>query len=109
MKLPTPGARYELLVARRNEKMARSPQSYVRGNTTRYYDWFPHLNVTSVAEEGKSWFGFRSEVPFDEGDNLLFRRAANWAAESARAGNGPTQGVLAVETKTPTCMGWRSL
>lgn len=40
-------------------------------------DPFPRLNVTSVAEAGKSWFGFRSEVPLDEDDDLLF----HWALD----------------------------
>jgi len=39
MKPPAPDARHELLLARRNEKMARSPHAYVRGNTTQYYEW----------------------------------------------------------------------
>lgn len=39
MKLPAPDARHDLLVARRNQKMARSPHAYVRGNTTRFYEW----------------------------------------------------------------------
>lgn len=39
MKIPAPDARQEILLARRNQKMARSPHAYVRGNTARYYDW----------------------------------------------------------------------
>lgn len=39
MKTPSPDQRHELLIQRRNEKMARSPHAYVRGNTIRYYEW----------------------------------------------------------------------
>ncbi|MES2264882.1 MAG: DUF2252 family protein [Pseudomonadota bacterium] len=39
MKTPTPDARHDLLIQRRNEKMARSPHAFVRGNTIRYYEW----------------------------------------------------------------------
>ena len=39
MKLPTHRARTEILRARRNEKMARSPHAYVRGNTLQFYEW----------------------------------------------------------------------
>jgi uncharacterized protein (DUF2252 family) len=36
---PTPDERAELLRARRNLKMARSAQRYVRGSTAKFYDW----------------------------------------------------------------------
>ena len=39
MNLPTPKARTDILRARRNEKMARSPHAYVRGNTLQFYEW----------------------------------------------------------------------
>ena len=39
MKMPTPDRRHEILLARRNKKMACSPHAYVRGNTTHYYEW----------------------------------------------------------------------
>lgn len=35
-------------------------------------DSFPRLSVTSVAEEGDNWFGFRPEVSLSEKDDLLF-------------------------------------
>src|ERR1700744_2647394 len=38
-KPPIPDERAELLSARRNLKMARSAQRYVRGSTARFYDW----------------------------------------------------------------------
>ena len=39
MKIPSPDERHEALLARRNKKMALSPHAYMRGNTTRYYEW----------------------------------------------------------------------
>ena len=39
MKFPSPDERHEALLARRNKKMALSPHAYMRGNTTRYYEW----------------------------------------------------------------------
>ena len=38
-RLPAPDQRRQLLLDRRDEKMARSPHAYVRGNTAQYYDW----------------------------------------------------------------------
>jgi hypothetical protein len=35
-------------------------------------DSFPCLHVTSVAEEGDNWFGFRTEVPLSKKDDMLF-------------------------------------
>lgn len=43
-KLPTPATRREMLLRRREEKMARSPHAYVRGNTAQYYAWLQSLN-----------------------------------------------------------------
>ncbi len=39
MKTPSPDERHEILLARRNKKMALSPHAYMRGNTTQYYEW----------------------------------------------------------------------
>lgn len=39
MKIPSPDERREILLARRNKKMALSPHAYMRGNTTQYYEW----------------------------------------------------------------------
>ena len=39
MHPPAPNARHDLLIARRNLKMATSPHAYVRGNTVQYYEW----------------------------------------------------------------------
>jgi uncharacterized protein (DUF2252 family) len=39
MKIISPDERREILLARRNMKMALSPHAYMRGNTTQYYEW----------------------------------------------------------------------
>ena len=39
MKIPSPDQRREILLSRRNKKMALSPHAYMRGNTTQYYEW----------------------------------------------------------------------
>jgi len=39
MKILSPDERHEILLARRNKKMALSPHAYMRGNTTQYYEW----------------------------------------------------------------------
>ncbi len=39
MKNPSPDERHEILIARRNKKMACSPHAYMRGNTAQYYEW----------------------------------------------------------------------
>ena len=39
MKLPRPAERRDILLRRRNEKMARSAHAYVRGNTVQFYEW----------------------------------------------------------------------
>ena len=38
-RLPTPSARAKPLAARRKIKMARSLGTYIRGSTTRFYEW----------------------------------------------------------------------
>src|ERR1700730_1221261 len=38
-KLPKPGQRVALLASRRALKMARSAHAYVRGNTSKFYEW----------------------------------------------------------------------
>jgi uncharacterized protein (DUF2252 family) len=42
-ELPAPDQRRPILLSRRDEKMARSPHAYVRGNTAQYYDWLHSL------------------------------------------------------------------
>jgi uncharacterized protein (DUF2252 family) len=39
MKIHSPDKRHEILLKRRNKKMALSPHAYMRGNTTQYYEW----------------------------------------------------------------------
>ena len=39
MKILSPDERREILLARRNKKMALSPHAYMRGNTNQYYEW----------------------------------------------------------------------
>ena len=39
MTIPSPDERREILLARRNKKMALSHHAYMRGNTIQYYDW----------------------------------------------------------------------
>jgi uncharacterized protein (DUF2252 family) len=39
MKIPSPDKRREILIARRNKKMALSPHAYMRVNITQYYEW----------------------------------------------------------------------
>jgi uncharacterized protein (DUF2252 family) len=36
---PKPAERLDILVERRNQKMARSAHAYVRGNTVKFYEW----------------------------------------------------------------------
>jgi uncharacterized protein (DUF2252 family) len=38
-RAPRPGERAEILLRRRNVKMARSAHAYVRGSTARFYEW----------------------------------------------------------------------
>lgn len=38
-RLPAPYQRRQLLPDRRDEKMARAPHAYVRGNTVKYDEW----------------------------------------------------------------------
>jgi uncharacterized protein (DUF2252 family) len=49
--LPKPNERPSLLSAHRNLKMARSAQSFVRGSTTKFYEWL-ETSVTGKLPEG---------------------------------------------------------
>lgn len=55
MNTPTPRARRQLLLNRRNEKMARSPHAYVRGNTARYYEWLHDQPGPTLPEGPPVW------------------------------------------------------
>jgi uncharacterized protein (DUF2252 family) len=45
-KFPPPKARGPLLAEKRNLKMARSAHAYVRGNTSRFYEWLDRSDAT---------------------------------------------------------------
>ncbi|MHC1479607.1 DUF2252 family protein [Frateuria aurantia] len=45
-RLPRPGQRGPLLTQKRQLKMARSAHAYVRGNTTRFYEWLERAEAT---------------------------------------------------------------
>ena len=54
-KFPAPDARQPILSALRNQKMARSPHAYVRGNTTQYYAWLHSLRGHSLPQGPAIW------------------------------------------------------
>ncbi|MFM2085778.1 MAG: hypothetical protein RLZZ237_647, partial [Pseudomonadota bacterium] len=53
--LPTPKQRRQLLLDRREAKMARSPHAYVRGNTAQYYEWLQAQPGHSLPEGPPIW------------------------------------------------------
>ncbi|MCX7112745.1 MAG: DUF2252 family protein [Proteobacteria bacterium] len=55
MKIPSPDERHEILVARRNKKMALSPHAYMRGNTTKYYEWLHSQRGHSLPNGPAIW------------------------------------------------------
>jgi uncharacterized protein (DUF2252 family) len=55
MKTPSPDERHEILVARRNKKMALSPHAYMRGNTTQYYEWLHSQRGHSLPHGPAIW------------------------------------------------------
>ncbi|GAC1317121.1 MAG: DUF2252 domain-containing protein [Collimonas sp.] len=55
MNIPTPNARAEKLAARRNQKMARSPHAYVRGNTAQYYEWLNNQRRDTLPHGPDIW------------------------------------------------------
>ncbi|KAF3996313.1 DUF2252 domain-containing protein [Glaciimonas immobilis] len=55
MNIPVPDARQPLLTARRNQKMARSPHAYVRGNTAQYYEWLHSLRGHNLPHGPAIW------------------------------------------------------
>lgn len=50
-----PGERMARLVAQRNRKMAASAHAYVRGSTTRFYQWLQESNRTALPEGPAVW------------------------------------------------------
>ncbi|MDD5268463.1 MAG: DUF2252 family protein [Methylococcales bacterium] len=55
MKIPSPDKRREILIARRNKKMALSPHAYMRGNTTQYYEWLHNQRGHSLPHGPAIW------------------------------------------------------
>src|ERR1700761_6751425 len=53
--LPKPDARMELLAARRNAKMARSADAYVRGSTSKFYEWLDGMERDAVPQGPAVW------------------------------------------------------
>jgi uncharacterized protein (DUF2252 family) len=49
------GQRQAVLTAKRNAKMARSVHAYVRGNTSKFYDWLNDANVRSMPQGPAIW------------------------------------------------------
>ena len=54
-RLPAPDERRQILLDRRDEKMARSPHAYVRGNTAQYYEWLQAQPGHSLPEGPPIW------------------------------------------------------
>jgi uncharacterized protein (DUF2252 family) len=52
---PDPSERAQLLVAQRNRKMAASAHAYVRGSTTRFYEWLDASNRQALPEGPEVW------------------------------------------------------
>lgn len=55
MKLVRPSQRNELLRARRDKKMARSPHAYMRGNTEQFYEWLHSQRGHALPEGPAIW------------------------------------------------------
>jgi uncharacterized protein (DUF2252 family) len=53
--LPRPNERLPLLAAERNRKMAASAHAYVRGSTTRFYEWLEASNRPPLPEGPPVW------------------------------------------------------
>jgi uncharacterized protein (DUF2252 family) len=54
-KPPRPDDRQPLLAARRNAKMAGSAHAYVRGNTSKFYEWLDGIEGHSLPEGPAVW------------------------------------------------------
>jgi uncharacterized protein (DUF2252 family) len=50
-----PGERADLLLAERNRKMAASANAYVRGSTSRFYQWLEDSNRAAVPDGPEAW------------------------------------------------------
>src|SRR5476651_1874594 len=53
--IAAPSERMKRLVATRNLKMAASAHAYVRGSTTRFYQWLEASRGTAVPEGPQIW------------------------------------------------------
>ncbi|CAE6838215.1 DUF2252 domain-containing protein [Paraburkholderia nemoris] len=54
-KLPKPDVRQALLITRRNARMARSAHAYVRGNTSKFYEWLDGMESHALPEGPAIW------------------------------------------------------
>ncbi|MEC5406034.1 DUF2252 domain-containing protein [Paraburkholderia sp. MPAMCS5] len=54
-KLPDPDARQSPLTTRRNSRMARSAHAYVRGSTSRFYEWLDGIEGHALPEGPAVW------------------------------------------------------
>jgi len=54
-KLPKPDTRQALLISRRNARMARSAHAYVRGNTSKFYEWLDGMEGHALPEGPAIW------------------------------------------------------
>ncbi|WP_345814893.1 DUF2252 domain-containing protein [Paraburkholderia sp. PREW-6R] len=54
-KLPKPDARQSYLISRRNARMARSAHAYVRGNTSKFYEWLDGMESHALPEGPAIW------------------------------------------------------
>ena len=54
-KVPEFESRQPILTARRNAKMARSTHAYVRGNTSKFYDWLEQAEIRSLPQGPAIW------------------------------------------------------
>ncbi|HEY2000480.1 DUF2252 domain-containing protein [Paraburkholderia sp.] len=52
---PKPGDRQDLLITRRNARMARSAHAYVRGNTGKFYEWLDGIEGHALPEGPAIW------------------------------------------------------
>ena len=56
-KSPAPNAREAILVAYRNQKMARSVHAFVRGNPAHFYEWLDGIKGRKLLQGPAIWIG----------------------------------------------------
>jgi uncharacterized protein (DUF2252 family) len=54
-RMPHHASRQDILISKRNAKMARSAHAYVRGNTTKFYDWLNEADIRSLPQGPAIW------------------------------------------------------